>query len=144
MRKLLCLFLVVLPAVVSRAQRADVPRLESSECIYKADGAVKTHCGYLVVPENRLHPQGQIIKLPFIYVESNNPAKKPDHALYTGGGPCVSSLHPVTSIARRSLLQDRDYIAFEQRGTHYASPEPRMQWLGASGSRGLSKSSVYR
>ena len=122
MRKLLCLFLVVLPAVVSRAQRADVPRLESSECIYKADGAVKTHCGYLVVPENRLHARGQIIKLPFIYVESNNPAKKPDPVLYTGGGPGVSSLHPVTSIARRSLLRDRDYIAFEQRGTHYASP----------------------
>src|SRR6267142_5757763 len=105
MRKLLCLFLAVLPAVVSRTQRADVPRLESSECIYKADGAVKTHCGYLVVPENRLHPPGQIIKLPFIYVESNNPAKKPDPVLYTGGGPGVSSLHPVTSIARRSLLR---------------------------------------
>src|SRR6267143_1902039 len=122
MRKLLCLFLAVLPAVVSRTQRADVPRLESSECIYKADGAVETHCGYLVVPENRLHPPGQIIKLTFISVESNNPAKKPDPVLYTGGGPGVSSLHPVTSIARRSLLRDRDYIAFEQRGTHYASP----------------------
>lgn len=122
MRKLLCLFLLVLPAVASRAQQANVPRLESGECIYKADGAFTTRCGYLIVPENRLHPRGQIIKMPFIYVESNNPAKKPDPVLYTGGGPGVSSLHPVTSIARRSLLRDRDYIAFEQRGTHYASP----------------------
>src|SRR5580704_10812702 len=130
MRKLLCLFLVVLPAVVSRAQRADVPRLESSECIYKADGAVKTHCGYLVVPENRLHPRGQIIKLPFIFVESNNPARKLDPVLYTGGGPGVSSLHPVTSIARRSLLRDRDYIAFEQRGTHFALPNLECEGAG--------------
>jgi len=122
MRKLLYLFLLVLPAVVARGQRAAVPRIESSECIYKADGALKTHCGYLVVPENRLHPRSRIIKLPFIYVESNNPAKKPDPVLYTGGGPGVSSLHPVTSISRRSLLRDRDYIALEQRGTHYASP----------------------
>ena len=55
-------------------------------------------------------------------MESNNAAKKPDPVLYTGGGPGVSSLHPVTSIARRSLLRDRDYVAFEQRGTHFALP----------------------
>ncbi len=122
MRKLFCIFLLILPAVLSRAQRAEIPRLESSDCIYKADSAHKTHCGYLVVPENRLPPRGRVIKLPFIYVESNNPAKKSDPVLYTGGGPGVSSLHSVTSIARRSLLRDRDYIAFEQRGTHYASP----------------------
>ena len=72
--------------------------------------------------ENRHKPQGRVIKLPFIYVESNNAAKKPDPVLYTGGGPGVSSLHPVTSIARRSLLRDRDYVAFEQRGTHFALP----------------------
>jgi pimeloyl-ACP methyl ester carboxylesterase len=122
MRKLFCIFLLILPGVLSRAQRAQIPRLESSDCIYKADSAHKTHCGYLVVPEKRLHSRGRVIKLPFIYVESNNPAKKSDPVLYTGGGPGVSSLHPVTSIARRSLLRDRDYIAFEQRGTHYASP----------------------
>jgi pimeloyl-ACP methyl ester carboxylesterase len=116
------LFLLVLPAVVCGAQQDNAPRIESSDCVYTADSAHKTHCGYLVVPENRHHPQGRMIKLPFIYVESNNPAKKPDPVLYTGGGPGVSSLHPVTSIARRSLLRERDYIAFEQRGTHFAVP----------------------
>src|SRR5258708_34470979 len=102
MRKLLCLFLAVLPAVVSRTQRADVPRLESSECIYKADGAVKTHCGYLVVPENRLHPRGQIINLPFSYVDSTKPAKKPAPVLYTGAGPAATPHTPLPSTARRS------------------------------------------
>src|SRR6266853_1068606 len=121
MRLLLLLIALVTP-FVSGAQAEDVPRVEPGDCIYKADGALKTTCGYLVVPENRHNPQGRVIKLPFIYVESNHPAKKPDPVLYTGGGPGVSSLHPVTSIARRSLLRDRDYIAFEQRGTHYASP----------------------
>lgn len=122
MRKPFYLFLLVLPTGLSIAQRVDVPRLESSECIYKADSALTTRCGYLVVPQNRLHPDGHAIKLPYIYVESSNPAKKPDPVLYTGGGPGVSSLHPVTSIARRSLLRNRDYIAFEQRGTHFAQP----------------------
>ena len=120
-RALLFSFLLVAP-LASDAQQQNVPRIEPSDCIYKADSAHKTTCGYLVVPENRHKSESKTIKLPFIYVASNNPAKSPDPVLYTGGGPGVSSLHPVTSIARRSLLRNRDYIAFEQRGTHFAQP----------------------
>jgi pimeloyl-ACP methyl ester carboxylesterase len=128
--RFLLLLLLLLPPVVSGTQQDNVPRIESSDCIYQADSAHKTHCGYLVVPENRHHPQSKVIKLPYIYVESNNPAKKPDPVLYTGGGPGVSSLHPVTSISRRSLLRDRDYIAFEQRGTHFAMPNLECEGAG--------------
>jgi len=95
MRLLLLLIALVTP-FVSGAQAEDVPRVEPGDCIYKADGALKTTCGYLVVPENRHNPQGRVIKLPFIYVESNNPAKKPDPVLYTGGAQvsvrCIRSL----------------------------------------------------
>lgn len=129
MRFLLLLIAFVAP-LAAGAPAENVPRIESSDCIYKADTAHKTTCGYLVVPENRHNPQGRVIKLPFIYVESNNPAKKPDPVLYTGGGPGISSLHPVTSIARRSLLRDRDYIAFEQRGTHFALPNLECEGAG--------------
>ena len=122
MIRLLFLSLLLGEPVASGAQQNHVPRIESSDCIYKADSLHKTRCGFLIVSENRHHPEGRTIKLPFIYVESNNPAKSPDPVLYTGGGPGVSSLHPVTSIARRSLLRNRDYIAFEQRGTHFAQP----------------------
>jgi len=113
---------LLLVASVASAQPDNVPRTESSDCIYKADSLHHTRCGFLVVPENRRHPHSRTIKLPFIYVESSNPNKNPDPVLYTGGGPGVSSLHPVTSIARRSLLRDRDYVAFEQRGTQFAVP----------------------
>jgi len=108
--------------VASGALQNNVPRIEPSECIYKADSLHKTRCGFLIVPENRHDLHGRTVKLPFIYVESNNPDKSPDPVLYTGGGPGVSSLHSVTSIARRSLLRNRDYIAFEQRGTRFAQP----------------------
>jgi pimeloyl-ACP methyl ester carboxylesterase len=118
----LFLSLLLVAPVASEAQQDNVPRIESSDCSYKADSLHKTHCSVLIVPENRHHPHGRTIKLPFIYVESNNPAKSSDPVLYTGSGPGVSSLHPLTSIARRSLLRDRDYIAFEQRGTHFAVP----------------------
>lgn len=116
------LFLLLAAPVACAAQSHYVPRIEDSACIYKPDAAYKAHCGYLIVPENRHRPHGKTIKLPFIYVESNNPTKHPDPVLFTGGGPGLSSLHPVTSIADRALLRDHDYIAFEQRGTHFAIP----------------------
>jgi pimeloyl-ACP methyl ester carboxylesterase len=119
---LLPLLLFLASPIVSGAQQETVPRIEPSDCVYKADSAYKTTCGSLVVPENRRNPQGKVIRLPFIRVASNNPAKSLDPVLFSGGGPGLSSLHPVTSIARRSLLRNRDYIAFEQRGTHFASP----------------------
>ncbi len=130
MRKLLYSFLLSLPAIVCNAQQANSLRLEPAKCIYKADSEHNTRCGYLVVPENRHNIRSRLIKLPYIYVESNKPDKKPDPVLFSGGGPGLSSLHPVTSIARRSLLRDRDYIAFEQRGTHYADPNLECAGVG--------------
>ena len=114
----------------ANAQETNGPHIEPTDCIFSTDSAHKTRCGYLVVPENREKPHGRTIKLPFIYVESTNHFKHSDPVLYTGGGPGISSLHPVTSIGRRSLLRDRDYIAFEQRGTHFAVPCLECEGLG--------------
>jgi pimeloyl-ACP methyl ester carboxylesterase len=115
---------------VSHAQKQSLPRIEESVCSFNADRAYKTRCGYLVVSENRKRPGAHVIKLPFIQVESNNPRKSPDPLLYTGGGPGLSALHAVTSIHRRALLQNRDYIAFDQRGTHFALPNLECEGLG--------------
>lgn len=120
--KLCGLLLLACTTLICRAQKAELPRVEDSPCVYVPGEGYEARCGYLVVAENRERPEGPAIKLPFIYVRSKNPASRPDPVLYTGGGPGVSSLHPVTSIPRRSLLADRDYIAFEQRGTHFALP----------------------
>lgn len=98
------------------------PKIESCPCAFKADSSLKTRCAYLIVPENRNKPEGKTIKLPFIVVESNNPQKKKDPVLFTGGGPGASSLGIVHSVHRRSIIQNRDFIAFEQRGTQYALP----------------------
>lgn len=125
-----CALFFLLAPLASRAQQKPVPRIEPGACIYQPDGSHKTRCGYLVVAENRSHPQRATLKLPFIYVESNNPARRPDPVLFSGGGPGLSSLHPVTSIDRRALLHDRDYIAFEQRGTHFAKPNLECDGLG--------------
>ena len=98
-----------------------VPKIEPCECAFKAD-SLKSRCAYLIVPENRSKPNGKTIKLPFIYVESNNPDKLKDPVLYTSGGPGASSLRSVRFAHYRQFIKNRDYIAFEQRGTTYALP----------------------
>ena len=108
---------------ISTAQlkQAYIPKIEPCACTFKSD-SLKTRCAYLVVPENRDKPHGKTIRLPFIYVESNNPDKKKDPVLYTSGGPGGSSLRQVRFIHQCQFTKNRDYIAFEQRGTQFALP----------------------
>ena len=111
----------------SAQQKGYTPKLEPCECAFKADSSLKTRCAYLIVPENRNKPDGKTIKLPFIYVESKNPNKQKDPVLYTAGGPGASSLSSVRFIHNRAFIKERDYIAFEQRGTYNAKP-----WLNCT------------
>ncbi|WP_460926600.1 alpha/beta fold hydrolase [Spirosoma agri] len=74
------------------------------------------------MPENRNRPNGKTLKLPFMRVESKNPHKKKDPLLFTAGGPGGSSLGWAKSIPQGLVINDRDCIAFEQRGTRYAVP----------------------
>ena len=103
-------------------QKGYTPKIEPCQCAFKADSNLKTRCAYLIVPENRNKPDGKTIKLPFIYVESKNPNKRKDPVLYTAGGPGASSLRGVMFVHNRAFINDRDYIAFEQRGTYSAKP----------------------
>jgi len=107
--------------VCNAQQKGYTPKIEPCECAFKAD-SLNYHCGNLIVPENRNEPKGKTIKLPFIYVESNNPNKLKDPVLYTAGGPGASSLRGVKFIHFRQFMKNRDYIAFEQRGVTYAQP----------------------
>jgi pimeloyl-ACP methyl ester carboxylesterase len=96
--------------------------IEPCACPLEIDSSFKTNCGYLIVPENRKKNNGKTIKLPFIVVYSKNPAKKKDPLLYTTGGPGGSSLGWARGAPNRSVIRDRDCIAFEQRGTRFALP----------------------
>ncbi|MFB6454924.1 alpha/beta fold hydrolase [Chitinophaga sp. Hz27] len=99
-------------------------------CPVPIDSSFKTRCGYLVVPENRTKKNGKTIKLPFVLVLSNNPNKKKDPVLFTSGGPGTSSLRWAIGISKSDLINDRDCIAFEQRGTHFAIPNTEGPELG--------------
>jgi pimeloyl-ACP methyl ester carboxylesterase len=124
-------------AIASFAQsKRYTAKIEPCACAFKADTAYKTKCAYLIVPENRVKANSKTIKLPFIIVESNNLEKRKDPVLFSAGGPGLSTLHYVKSISRRSLLKNRDYIAFEQRGTDYAIPNLNISDIGAAVHKG--------
>jgi pimeloyl-ACP methyl ester carboxylesterase len=91
----------------------------------KNDSNFQTICGYLIAPENRKKASSKMIKLPFIVLKSKSPNKKGDPFLFTTGGPGGSSLSWINGMQRSSIIESRDCIVFEQRGTHFAIPNLR-------------------
>jgi pimeloyl-ACP methyl ester carboxylesterase len=108
----------------AQGNHALTPAIESSACPVPVDSSYKTQCGYLIVPENRRKAASRMIKLPFVIVKTNNPEKRKDPVLYTTGGPGGSSLGWATGMSQNHnvVLQERDCIALEQRGTRFALP----------------------
>ena len=125
MRMLLVLFIVIaclIQKTWSQGKPAYIPKIEPCACAVKTDSNYNHQCGYLIVPENRKKANGKFVKLPFIIAKSNNPNKRKDPLLFTAGGPGGSSLGWITGVGKRSIINDRDCIAFEQRGTRFAVP----------------------
>jgi pimeloyl-ACP methyl ester carboxylesterase len=89
---------------------------------HRVDSSIKMACGYLKVPENRKDKKSRMIRLPFIILKSKQPGRHNDPLLFTSGGPGNSSLGWVNGISKSNIINERDCIAFEQRGTKFAIP----------------------
>ena len=123
MRMFLVLFIAFfIQNAYSQGKPAYIPKIEPCACAVKTDSNYSHQCAYLIVPENRKKANGKFIKLPFIIAKSNNPNKRKDPLLFTAGGPGGSSLGWITGVGKRGIVNDRDCIAFEQRGTRFAVP----------------------
>jgi pimeloyl-ACP methyl ester carboxylesterase len=160
------LLLLSLPAV---AQKKYTPKIETCDCRFtadsnftklmpesfrsdwvftvKQDSAFTARCGYLIVPENRNNPASKMVRLPFVVLQGKNPGKKADPLLFTSGGPGNSSLSWINGNTARLFANDRDCIAFEQRGTRYAIPHLRTLLLDSvmriAYRKNLSKDSMW-
>ncbi|WP_216823595.1 alpha/beta fold hydrolase [Niastella vici] len=112
---------------IDSSYMASVPaRLKADSTFpYNNDSSFRTICGYLIVPENRRKASSGMIRLPFIVLKSKNPDKKQDPLLFTTGGPGGSSLGWINGMQKSSVIESRDCIAFEQRGTQFAIPSLR-------------------
>ena len=125
---------VVMAALVSAAAQsfdsrgiASTPRLKPSSCVLPVPKDERIDCFTLEVPENRDRPTAATIRLPVMIFRSRSSTPAADPVVFTSGGPggsTLGSFNPggLASGKYIKLLDSRDYILFEQRGTRYAQP----------------------
>lgn len=98
------------------------PTLVKSACAVSLPSDEKIDCYLLTVPEDRARIGSNVIRLPVIIFRSRSASPRPDPVIFTAGGPGASSLGAFPSGKTIRLLDERDFIVFEQRGTKYAQP----------------------
>jgi Tol biopolymer transport system component/formylglycine-generating enzyme required for sulfatase activity/pimeloyl-ACP methyl ester carboxylesterase len=104
---------------------AYVPHYEPAPCQFTKPSGREIECGYLTVPEDRNQPEGESIRLHVATFKSNSSDPAPDPVVHLVGGPGGSLLDDANAYLQRGgdeILKTRDYIMFNQRGTHYAEP----------------------
>jgi pimeloyl-ACP methyl ester carboxylesterase len=122
-----CALVVVLlgllgPGIGRAAAARAIPTLVRSACVVSLPSDERIDCYLLTVPENRTRDGSNMIHLPVIVFRSRGASPRPDPVIFTAGGPGASSLGAFSSGKTIRLLEERDFIVFEQRGTKYAQP----------------------
>lgn len=105
--------------------QSGVPGFEPADCWFDEPSGQTAECGYLVVPEDRSQPDGKTIKLAVARFKSDSSNPQPDPIVYLEGGPGGSPLRsfiPQFNVLFGPLLEERDLILFDQRGTGYSQP----------------------
>jgi len=76
-------------------------------------------CGTLIVPEDRLTGQGRTIPVRFVVFPATGRHRAPDPVVYFAGGPGDSAVGEIPGQldAVIGLIQDRDLVFIDQRGT---------------------------
>src|SRR5687768_9282150 len=98
---------------------------EAASCAFSVPSGYSPECGYLLVPENRLNPATRYIRLHVAIFRNRSGAAVPDPVIHLAGGPGSSSLEVAGYMLGQGLdaiLDQRDFILFDQRGTGYSQP----------------------
>ncbi|HLO28455.1 MAG TPA: alpha/beta fold hydrolase [Anaerolineales bacterium] len=101
------------------------PAFEPGPCAFAVPSGYSPDCGYLVVPENRAHPNSPSIRLHLAIFRNRTGSPVPDPVVHLAGGPGSSSLDVADYLFGRGLdaiLDRRDFILFDQRGTGHSQP----------------------
>jgi pimeloyl-ACP methyl ester carboxylesterase len=101
------------------------PSFEAAECRFDVPKGVDVRCGYAVVPENRTGDTSRTIKLSVAVFHSTNQKPDPIPVMFLQGGPGAEAVK-LSASAYATLvypfLDQRDFIAFDQRGTGLSEP----------------------
>jgi pimeloyl-ACP methyl ester carboxylesterase len=119
----LCLMLIMLCSYREVYSQSYQVQIDPYPTLVKADTRLILKTGYLIVPENRLKPNGRKVKLPFFFVRRPDQNAFKNVSLYMTGGPGYSTTANIDSISYNSgFLKYGGFIAFDQRGTKRALP----------------------
>lgn len=101
------------------------PVFKPAPCAFPIPSGYSPECGYLVVPENRARANSALIQLHVAIFQSTAEGPSPDPVVHLAGGPGSSSLDVASYLFDQGLgaiLDRRDFILFDQRGTGYSQP----------------------
>jgi pimeloyl-ACP methyl ester carboxylesterase len=113
------------PALSSTAAPHAGPGFEAAPCAFPVPRGYEPECGYLIVPENRARPDSQSIRLHVAVFRNRAGIPNPDPVIKISGGPGSSGLNTTRFLLSGSLdavLETRDFVVFDQRGTGYSRP----------------------
>ncbi len=99
------------------------PTFVEDECPMPTDEVeLEVTCGTVEVPEDRTNPDSRMITLAVARIHSANPDARPDPVVQLEGGPGFPSLEDVEGYAGSKILDERDYVLWDQRGTGFSDP----------------------
>lgn len=91
--------------------------------------AARSDCGYVRAPELHARPGGRTIELAVVRTRATSPAPTPDPLFVEQGGPgdttigvFVNFALPAKSPGLLAILENRDLVFVEERGTRYSRP----------------------
>ena len=115
----------VAPPGSTSTQTSYAPVFEPDICHFTTPYGYEVECGYLVVPENRSEPDSERVRVHVAVFKSKATEPKPDPVIYVAGGGGVNQLGSAESYLSRvgnDILEDRDFIMYNQRGAYLNEP----------------------
>jgi pimeloyl-ACP methyl ester carboxylesterase len=114
-----------LPMPTSLPTVTYTPTFESASCRFDVPKGAHVTCGYLIVPEDRAGDPTHTIRLAVAVYHSDSSQPAPEPVLFLQGGPggqAVKLSAQAYSILVAPFLPQRDFIAYDQRGTGLSEP----------------------
>lgn len=86
----------------------------------------RVNCGYLQVPENHSIPEGRKLNIAYVILKARNSSTNNEPLIFFMGGPGGEMLSPgfIEMWLNTPIIENRDVILFDQRGTNYSAELP--------------------
>lgn len=113
------------PTLIPTPTPRYVSAFEETACAFTIPSGVNVTCGFVLVPEDRDGDLSDQIQLAVAVFHATNRKKDIAPIIFLQGGPGSGSVEwsaKIYSILVEPLIQNRDFIFFDQRGTGLSQP----------------------